>query len=151
VVGDAFIKENFSVPMLADQINPMTGQLEKVPRLDRNGELEMRVDEQMVVRTFNEVLNDTGIGKYDIAVGEVVSSETLKYANYLVLLELASKGIPIPPDVLIDESMISGSSKQKIKRHIERQLQAQSQVRPGTEESADTLKDADRVARRAAG
>lgn len=124
VMGEGFIKDNFSVPVLVEQPNPVTQQLEKVPQLGPDGQLVMQVDQQAVVQVFNEVLSDTTLGKYDVAVGEAISSETVKYANYMVLMDMAKQGLPIPPDVLVDESLLTSASKEKIKKAIEQQQAA---------------------------
>lgn len=124
VLGDAFVKDNFSEPKLMDQVNPQTGQPEKAPQLGPDGKLVMEVNKERVVQTFNQVLSDATLGKFEVAVGESISNETLKYANYMVLMDMAEKGIPIPPDVLVDESMLSNASKEKIKSYIEQQQQA---------------------------
>lgn len=130
VLGDAFIKDNFSEPVLVDQPNPQTGQIEKAPQLGPDGKLVMQVNQKRVVETFNQVLTDATLGKFEVAVGETISNETMKYANYMVLMDMAQNGIPIPPEVLIDESMLSVSSKEKIKSFIEQQMAAQAQAQP---------------------
>jgi hypothetical protein len=113
VCGTAFVKDNFSKPVLAPGID---GQ--PTPVMDPSGQMQMEVDQEGVVAVFNTVLNDTDIGKYDVTVDEANNSPTVKYGNYLILAEMAEKGMPIPPDVLIDESMIGEASKQKIKKSI---------------------------------
>ena len=129
VLGDSFIQENFSKPKLFPQQNPQTGQMEQAPQLGPDGQLVMEVDQQAVVMAFNEVLSDTMLGKYDVSVGEAVSSETVKYANYMVLMDMAKQGIPIPPEVLVEESLLTNASKEKIKKYIEQQM-AQAQQAP---------------------
>ena len=74
------------------------------------------------------MLNDPDIADYDISVGEGVSAETVRYANYLMLQEMAGNGIPIPPDVLVEESTLSDTAKNKIKQAIEKM---QSAAMPG--------------------
>jgi hypothetical protein len=75
-----------------------------------------------------EVLNETKeLKKYDVNVGESAMSDTVRIGNYLTLMELAEKGLPIPPDVLIDESMLSTGQKEKIKQAIMAQQQAMQQ------------------------
>ena len=124
VMGDGFINDNFMEPVLVDGVNPVTGAPEKKPQLDQNGQLLMQVNQERVVTTFNQVLNDVQVGKFEVAVGESVSSETTKYANYLMLMEMMEKGLPIPGDVLVDESLLSESSKEKIRAAIQAQQQA---------------------------
>lgn len=126
VCGNSFIKDNFSKPVMTQ--SPVDGQ--PVPMMDANGQMQMEVDQEGVVALFNTVLNDVESSKYDVTVDETNSSPTIKYGNYLMLAEMAGKGMPIPPDVLVDESMIGESSKQKIKKAIASAQQAQNAV-PG--------------------
>ena len=126
VCGTAFIKDNFSKPVM--QPSPVDGQL--APVLDATGQMQMEVDEEGVMALFNTVLNDIEIAKYDVTVDETNASPTVKYGNYLMLAEMAGKGMPIPPDVLVDESMIGESSKQKIKKAIAAAQMAQNAM-PG--------------------
>lgn len=130
VCGTAFIKDNFSKPVMTQ--SPVDGQ--PMPIMDANGQMQMEVDQEGVVALFNTVLNDVESSKYDVTVDETSSSPTIKYGNYLMLAEMAAemagKGMPIPPDVLVDESMISEASKQKIKKAIASAQQAQNAM-PG--------------------
>lgn len=118
VLGDAFLRENFMVPVVVN------GQ----PQLDMaTGQLQMQVDQEMVVNTFNQVLQDENVGNYDIHIGESAQNETIKFANYMVLMDMAKQGIPIPPEILIEESLISSANKQKIVAAIEAQQKAMAQ------------------------
>ena len=120
-MGEAFITENFSRPVMAPVAGP-TGEPVMAPQVDpMTGQPQMEIDQERLMQTLTKVLEDTGLGKYDIAVGESATNETVKYANYTTLLDMASKGVPIPPDVLVDESQISNASKQKIRTAIEQQ------------------------------
>jgi hypothetical protein len=75
---------------------------------------------------INQILNDTqDQTKYDVVVGESAQSETVKIANYLTLTEMIEKGVPIPPDVLVEESFLPQSTKKKIKAIIEAAQQQQ--------------------------
>jgi hypothetical protein len=125
ILGDQFIKESFSVPVMQPQPDPMTGQMQNMPVMGQDGKLEMQLDEKLVKDTLDNVLSNSGIGVYDVTVGESASNETTKYANFMVLMDMASKypGV-IPPDVLVGESLISESSKQKIVASIEAQKAA---------------------------
>jgi hypothetical protein len=115
VVGEKFIKDNFSRPVMKPGNSG-----EMVPELDPvTKEIKKEVEPQAVNDFFTTLLNDMELGKYNVAIGESASNETIKLANYLMLLEMAKEGIPIPPDVLIDESNLSESSKEKVKRYIE--------------------------------
>ena len=113
VAGDKFVQSNFSYPVMT------TGERgEQIPVMDESGEMVMELDEEAVAATFNKVLNDTSVGRYDVAVGESVNSETVKYANYTLLTDLLERGYPIPPDVIVEESLLSTASKEKIKKAV---------------------------------
>lgn len=107
VIGDAFISENFSQPV----VDPRTGQPAINPQTKQP---IIQVDQAGLIEKINSVLNDTEVGMYDVAVGENVSSETIQYGNYLTLSDLAKSGVPIPPEVLIEESQISEGAKKQI-------------------------------------
>lgn len=112
VCGSAFIKENFSMPVMQPDA---TGQ-GQVPKMGPDNQMVMQVDQQGVMAVFNQVLNDIELGKYDVTIDTDANTPTTKYANFMALTDMASKGIPIPPSILIDESMIGEASKQKIKK-----------------------------------
>lgn len=132
VLGEAFVMENFSKPVLAPVQGPM-GQPVMAPQVDpMTGQPQMEIDQEKLIQTLTKVLQDSGLGKYDVAVGESATNETVKYANYTTLLDMAGKGIPIPPGVLVDESQISNASKQKIKAAIEQQAQLPAAPTKGT-------------------
>lgn len=130
VMGDQFITGSFSEPVLEQRMDNTTGQMAQMPKMDSTGKMVMQVNKQRVVEVFQKVLDDATLGKFEVAVGETISNETMKYANYMVLMDMAKQGLPIPPDVIIDESMLSVSSKEKIKSFIEQQMAAQAQSQP---------------------
>lgn len=133
VMGEAFMEENFMKPVMAPVIGPQgtpiidpaTRQPAMQPQIDpATGQPAMEPDQQAAQMAFSKVLQDTELGNYDVAVGDVVSSETIQYANFQSLMDMASKGMPIPPEVLIDESLLPQASKNKIKSAIQAQQQA---------------------------
>jgi hypothetical protein len=129
VLGDAFLQEHFSVPVMGPMvdaatgqpaIDPMTGQPVMGPQIDPNtGQPMMQIDQQVVVTTINEVLNDVELGNYDVAIGESAQNETVRLANFMTLTEMQQAGVPIPPDVFVEESSISSASKKKIMAAIQ--------------------------------
>jgi hypothetical protein len=127
IVGDAYIKQQFSMPVMTQDPDPATGEMIQKPQADANGELVMEVDPNSVGTFFNNLLTDASVGKYDISLGEGIYSETTKYANYLMLNDLAKSGVPIPPEVLIEESTLAPGSKEKIKKAIAARAASQSQ------------------------
>lgn len=158
VCGNAFIKQNFSVPVdqvvakvkariaqggeVTDEETAMVTQYASAspeqPAVDMNNQLVMVVDQDLVNQVFNQVLNDVDLGLYDVSVGEGPFSETIKMANFMILMDLVEKGVPIPPDILIQESTLSENNKAKIAAAIEQaqkaqqNAQAQAQAQGGT-------------------
>lgn len=141
VLGDKFIAENFSVPVsiiLQRGLEKMEAgeqptQLEESvmlqypnhppqePIADEEGNLETAVDFDQAITMINTILNDTGLGKYDVSVGEGPFNETTQISNFLELTDLAKQGIPIPPDVIIEMSNIPENKKQEIIQKLAQQ------------------------------
>jgi hypothetical protein len=123
VVGEGWIKQHFEQPVMQPRINPVdgqpmidtqTGQPDMLPQMDAQGKMVMELDEEAVQAFFQMILNDATVDRYDVVVGETATSETVKLSNYAMMQELIAAGFPIPPDVLINESMLNESVKQKI-------------------------------------
>lgn len=128
VLGESFLSENFSVPVMGPMMDPMsgqpilgpTGQPMMGPQVDpMTGQPQMEVDQKAVVQTFTKVLVDAELGKYDVSIGESANSETVRFGNYMTLMDMVQQGVPVPPDVIVDESLISQASKEKIRKAIE--------------------------------
>ena len=64
--------------------------------------------------------------KYDVTVGEGPYSETIKMANFAVIMDMVDRGVPVSPDVLVSESAIPEASKKKIMSALAGQAQAAS-------------------------
>lgn len=125
VLGDAFLKKNF--PPL-ELLNEQTGQPE--PMKGSDGQ-PMEYDADLAEVAISEVLSGD-LGQYDVAVGEAVASETMKLANAAELNELAQKmpGL-IPPDLLVEESQLNNTTKNRILGAI-KNAQAASGPTPGS-------------------
>lgn len=121
VMGDSWIKDNFSVPVMMQ--SPVDGT--PVPVME-NGQMKMQVDQKTAMNVFQLVLNGVDEGKYNVVIDETNNSPTVKMANYSMLLDMAGKGVPIPPDVLVDESTLGEASKGKIKKAIATAQSAQN-------------------------
>jgi len=128
VMGDGFLTDNFQVPVMTQ--SEVDGS--EVPQMDATGQMVMQIDQEAVAAVFNKVLTDTEVGNYDVAVGEGANTETVKYSNYLLLMEMAEKGIQIPMDILVEESLINSSAKERIKKAIQQaQMAAEAQASQG--------------------
>lgn len=152
VLGSAFIYDNFNVPVslvlerglakLEDGNEDSITDLEREtmlrypnvsrgnPVVDERGELVTMVDTDGADDMILNVLNNKELSKYDISIGEGVYQETTRLANFTDIKELAQQGIPIPPNVLIELSMIPESEKKGIIRQLQAQAQAQAQAQP---------------------
>lgn len=112
VLGEAFLRKNFP-PLMLKQFDEATGQVMEVPQNDAAG-TPMEFDKEMAETVIAEVLSGD-LGTYDVSVGESVASETMRIANAAELKEIASSypGL-IPPDILIEESQLPQSTKNKV-------------------------------------
>ena len=147
VLGSAFIYDNFNVPVsmildrglskMADGRDNEVTDLERQvmltypgvqqgqPITDEQGNLLTMVDTDGADEMISNVLNNKELSKYDISIGEGVYQETIRMANFMDIKELAQQGVPIPPNVLIELSMIPDSDKKGIMRQLQMQAQAQ--------------------------
>ncbi|RLC88238.1 MAG: hypothetical protein DRJ03_03575 [Chloroflexi bacterium] len=116
VLGDAFLSEHFSGPVLGEDNQPV---------LNEDGSPKIVVNADDVGMMINQILNDASLGKYDVSIGEGAYAETTRLANFVTLMEMTDKGIPIPPDVIIEESALAESQKKKIMAAIAAAQQAQ--------------------------
>jgi len=148
VVGDSWVKENFTVPVTAiiqrglEKMvkDEQPTELEQsymlqypnnsadTPVVDERGQLVTVVDFDSAMILINQVLNDNELGKYDVSVGEGPFNETIRLSNFLGLTDLASQGVPIPPNVLIEMSLIPEAEKKKIIEQTMQQQQAMVQA-----------------------
>lgn len=126
VLGEAFMMQNFGVPQMTQAIDPATRQIVQVPARDQNGQPVMEIDFQAADQLIGEVLSGE-LETYDVAVGEAVSSETMKMANSADLKDFATTypGL-LPPDLLIEESMLPQSVKTKVVNSIKQAQAAQA-------------------------
>lgn len=136
VLGEAFLSKNFPPPMMLEDgpdgmpsVDPMSGQPKQVPMQDPKTGQPMTYDSEMAEIAIAEVLSGE-LGQYDVAVGEAVASETMRLANTAELQELAAKmpGL-IPPDLLVEESQLNQSTKNRILSAI-KQTQAAAMAGP---------------------
>jgi hypothetical protein len=152
LLGNSFIYDNFNVPVniVLDRAlakveegkdNNVTELEREVlltypqvsrgqPITDDTGQLVTMIDTDTADMVISRILNDKELSKYDIAIGEGPYQETIKLANFMDIKELAQQGVPIPPNVLIELSMIPDSDKKGIMRQFEAQQAAQAQPMP---------------------
>lgn len=147
VLGSAFIYDNFNVPvniilerglskLEAGAENEIT-KLERdtmlqypdvqrgQPITDQTGQLVTAVDTDTADMVINSVLNNKELAKYDVSVGDGPFQDTIRMANFMDIKELAQQGVPIPPQTLIELSMIPESQKKNIMNQLQAQMAAQ--------------------------
>jgi hypothetical protein len=72
------------------------------------------------------LLATSDLEKYDVAVSESAHSPTQRRANFVAWSELAGKGIPVPPMLLVQLSDLD--NKEEVIAAIQAQMQAQMQM-----------------------
>lgn len=153
ILGSAFIYDNFNVPVniilergLSKLQNGYDNEITDLERetmleypqtqvgqpiMDETGKLVTKVDTDTADTVIKSVLNNKDLVKYDVSVGEGAFSETIRMSNFNDIKELAQQGVPIPPQTLIELSLIPESSKKSIMNQIMAQQQAiQAQPKP---------------------
>jgi len=73
-----------------------------------------------------DILQDDDIMRYDVAIAESAYSPNVMFSNFLMMVEMASKGIPIPPDQIIEQwPGMSGIQKNKLLDSLRAQQETQ--------------------------
>jgi len=114
VLGQAWLEDNFT-EQVQDEAGPVV-DLE-------TGEPQMQYNEQAAIEMITEVLNDSKAGIFDVSIGESISAETIKMANFEHIMEMVQNGIQIPIDVIVDNSLLETDQKEKIKQALANQQQ----------------------------
>lgn len=72
--------------------------------IDPDGE-----DEELVInqKTAEGVVNDITLGEYSIVVSQQPSTDTFQDSQFNEVLQLAEKGVPIPPHILVEYSHLA--------------------------------------------
>ena len=86
---------------------------------------EMTINERTAA---GAILNDIRTGKYTTTIDSTPATATFQQAQFEEALEMLERGIPIPPDILVDLSTMP--QKEEIKRRIQQQLEAQGLLPP---------------------
>lgn len=84
---------------------------------------------------LQHILSEQDITKYDIVVGESAFSPTNRMANFILLLEMARAGLPIPPDVQIENSPMPQDVRERIMQAMAQQAQAAQQAEAAKQDS----------------
>ena len=153
IIGRAYIADNFTTPVnivleralnkvqAGEQLTELekgisleySEQDPKQPILDGeppasgmpdNRGLKTIIDTDTANLVIEKVISDSEMGKYDVAISEGPFSETIALANFTDLKELATQGVPIPPQDLISESMLPDAKKKRIIANLAAMSQA---------------------------
>ncbi len=76
------------------------------------------------------LLNEADLTKYDVVVGESPYNPTTRLANFLVWMDAAGKGIPVPPDILVDMSDLP--NKDEVKKSIQNMIEQKAREQEAT-------------------
>ena len=66
------------------------------------------------MNTFNQIvtrLKDADLTKYDVTIGETGQSPTAQLANFEMMMELAQKGVPLPPQLFVELAPIPNKDR----------------------------------------
>lgn len=98
--------------------------------------LEEFTDEQIV-----EILQANDLEKFDLAVGESAYSPTSRLGTFLILTDLAGKGVEIPPEMILAYADMPEKDKEQILARLAEQQEAanQAQATAGDSEIEKTL------------
>lgn len=110
VLGGEFINKYFAI----ESGNP------EQDAIDPRNEPEVLL--ARAAQFIDNLLQDSEIARYDIAIGEGQESPTIRYSQYSSLLEMAEKPAfqgAIPPDLLIEYSDLPEIAKKRITERIE--------------------------------
>ncbi len=111
------------LPKMPAEVNPATMATLQKELSNIQVEIEKRRSKIL------ELLSTIDITKYDIVAAESKFNPTTRQANFTIWAEIASKGFPVPPNVLIDLSDLP--DKDKIKKEIMAMQQAEEQAELG--------------------
>jgi hypothetical protein len=73
-----------------------------------------------------EILKNTDLSQYDVAVGQSAHSPTARMTNFILWSEMAAKGVPVPPMLLVDLSDLP--DKEKVKAMMMQMQQAEAEA-----------------------
>ena len=82
------------------------------------------------------MLTDADLTQYDVFIEDAPDSPSTMVANFYVLADLAGKGVPIPPEILVEMAQnIPETKKARILEAISQQRQSQQQAEQAKQES----------------
>lgn len=110
--------DNFSLSnkMLGNSLIKLTANwsIDKIKRIVGN--------DTQIPNNFEEIRKNA---TFDVVIDEQNNSPTYRFANYMKLQDLASKGLPIDPETLVEASDLPSGMKEKVLQGIRQQKQMQ--------------------------
>jgi hypothetical protein len=124
VLEKAFVNFRYTKEILGTaifKIIPSMFNASKVRRI--LGESFMQENELDLgkLKAFLQLVRD---GEYDLTITDSEDSETIRQETFEALMTMAEKGMPVPPDVIMEFSPIS--NKTEIKRRMTEYAQSQA-------------------------
>lgn len=83
--------------------------------------------DQYTPEEITELINNTDLTKYDVAIEEVNFTPTMRLWISSMLAELAAKGVQVPPEIIIEMFPLPDVEKKKILDSIQQAKQAAAQ------------------------
>lgn len=74
--------------------------------------------------TLTNLLQNNDLTRYDVVVSESSYSPTTRLSTFVMLSDLATKGVPVPPEVLIDYMDVPQREKDRILQKMSEQADA---------------------------
>lgn len=105
------------VARLINSLTPDQAQAQQVGEKDLS---------QYTPEEIYEIMSNVEAEQYDVQVSDGTYTPTVQLANFLLLRDEAGKGMPVPPDVLVELMPLPADQKQKIIQSIQMQQQAQA-------------------------
>lgn len=91
-------------------------------------------NDQMLLDMIEQKLTDRDMLAYDVEVGEAGATPTTQLANLQLLMEMAGRGVPIPPQALLEVAPIPNKDKiMQMLQQAQEQQQAQESRKYDTE------------------
>lgn len=93
---------------------------------DKELEINGRPFDQLDAKAVIQILRDDDLTKYDVIVSESSTSPSAMMGNFLAMLELAGRGVPIPPEAIMVFAPIP--DKKKVMEALKAQQDQQAQA-----------------------
>lgn len=98
------------------------------------GDKQVDPEDAQTLADIQSMLQDADLTRYDVTLGETGQSPTAQLANFEMIVELAGKGVPLPPELFIELAPIPNKARVKeIMAQAQQAQQATDQKKYDTE------------------